>query len=94
MAFKNLLAFTITGADLVSHLQIGEMVSGVTDGSNKVFTTANSVSGSSLDVYVGSAGGFQLMGGGGVDYTFTGPHTITFNIAPPPGSIVLVDYIH
>lgn len=93
MAYKNLLAFTVSGADIASHIQIGEMVSGVTDGSNKVFHTATTVVGTTLDVYVGSAGGFSLMGGGGVDYTFSAGTTISFNVAPPPGSIVLVDYI-
>lgn len=66
-----------------------EVPSGTVNGSNAVFTTANTVNPTtSIDVYVNG----QHMKAGGVDFTFSSTNTITFVIAPPTGSIILVDY--
>lgn len=73
---------------LNTHIVYGEVPSGVIDGSNKVFTTASPVLNNLLDVFLNGA--YQKMGD---DYSFDGISTITFTVAPPPGSIVLVDYI-
>jgi len=67
-----------------------ETPSGTVNGSNAVFTTANTVNPvTSINVYVNG----QLMKAGGVDYTFSSTNTITFVVAPPTSSIILVDYI-
>lgn len=66
-----------------------EVPSGTVNGVNTVFTTANVVKPTgSIEVYVNG----QLMKGSGIDYTFSSTNTITFVIAPPTSSIILVDY--
>ncbi len=94
MAVYNRKFFNLTGSALAANLVIGEIPSGNTDGSNVTFTLANSVyNNTSIDLYLGSTGGFALMQNGvGKDYTVSGA-TITMAVAPPAGSVILVDYI-
>lgn len=74
----------IIGGDFVTN----EAPTGTINGSNTVFTLANTPDpASSVAVYVNGA----RMKGGGEDYTLSGS-TITFVTAPPTGSIILVDY--
>lgn len=85
---------TLSGPALAAHLAIGELAGGNTDGANKAFTTAHPIYNDSIDVYVGSQGGFSYMGQGAtLDYTVTGSNQITFTVPPPRGSVVIVDYI-
>lgn len=66
-----------------------ETPTGLVNGSNTAYNTANQPSPtSSLEVYLNG----QLQHSGGVDYTFSGTTTITFNVAPPTTSIILVNY--
>ncbi|HXP50361.1 MAG TPA: hypothetical protein VN922_10420 [Bacteroidia bacterium] len=88
MAFRSLKEFAI-----LNHVVLQETMGGSVDGVNKTFTVTGTVLGSTIDIYIGSQGGAQLMIGGGVDYTFSAPHTITFTVAPPPNSICLADYL-
>jgi len=64
-----------------------EIPAGTIDGSNKVFTLANTPISGSVKVFVN---GVRLKSGG-EDYTISGK-TITFGTAPPTGSILLSDY--
>lgn len=93
MANYNILE-SLSGGAIAKHLILGELLSGLTDGTNKIFTTSKNIYSSSIDVYVGSQGGFSLMGqGSSLDYTITGSNQITLTTAPPPGSVVFGDYI-
>lgn len=66
-----------------------EVPSGTVNGSNAVFTTANTVN-PTTSIIVTLNGAHQKPGG--VDYTFSSTNTITFAVAPPTGSLLLVSY--
>jgi len=78
---------------MVENLQQGnyqnETPSGSINGSNQTFTLSATPSpASSLKLYVNG----QLMASGGEDYTLSG-NTITFNTAPPTGSVIRAWYL-
>lgn len=89
MAFRNKVLISVAGGGSVAdQLVLGEIPSGLIDGVNATFTTAYSVFGTAIDVFLN--GVLQKRGD---DYTFTSPNTITFVSAPPSGSNLLCDYI-
>jgi hypothetical protein len=65
-----------------------ETPTGLVNGSNTAFDTANSYVTGSIMVYRDG----QLMTGGGADYTETDSNTITFVTAPVTGSVIKVSY--
>ncbi len=67
---------------------INETPSGLVNGSNTAYDTAQSYVSGSIQVYRDG----QLMKGGGDDYTETDSDTITFTTAPLTGSVLLVTY--
>ena len=89
MAFRNKILISVSGGgSIADQLVIGEVPSGVIDGSNTTFTTAYNVFGTAIDVYLNG-----LLQKRGDDYTFTSPNTIIFTNAPISGSNLLCDYI-
>ena len=83
-ATGNNTTVTISGGGTSSPASVP---TGTINGSNTVFTLANTPIVGTERVYLGGA---RQQGGGG-DYTISGA-TITFNIAPPTGIILIVDY--
>jgi len=65
-----------------------ETPTGLVNGSNTAFDTANNYVGGTLQVFRDG----QLMKGGGDDYTETDSNTFTFTTAPLTGSVLLVSY--
>jgi len=65
-----------------------ETPTGLVNGTNTVFDTANNYVGGTLQVFRDG----QLMKGGGDDYTETDSNTFTFTTAPLTGSVLLVSY--
>jgi archaellum component FlaF (FlaF/FlaG flagellin family) len=61
---------------------------GVIDGVNNVFTLPEDIVEDSEEVFVN---GLLMNKGADNDYTMSG-RTITFNVAPGPGSVILVSY--
>lgn len=66
---------------------VEETPSGTIDGINVTFTLAHTPTAGTVRLFLNGAR--QQAGGG--DYTISGA-TITFNSAPPTGSILLADY--
>lgn len=77
-----------SGGISTSNLIVGEIPSGSVNGSNKVFTAANTITSGTLEVFVNGQA-LTLT----ADYTFTSPSTITMSIAPATGSNILINYI-
>jgi len=86
MAFSNKVV--ITGGAVSDQLVMGEVPTGDIDGNNKIFTVSEDVFGNAIDVFLNG-----LLQKRTDDYTFTSPNTITFAVAPPSGSNLVVDYI-
>lgn len=86
MAFSNKVV--ITGGAVSDQLVMGEVPTGDIDGNNKIFTVSEDVFGNAIDVFLNG-----LLQKRTDDYTFTSPNTITFTVAPPNGSNLVVDYI-
>lgn len=89
MAFANRRNYGAGGSDVLTRFVFGEVPDGTINGTNKVFTLANSVLGNAIDVFLNGL----IQKGGGEDYTLSDGNTITFVVAPPTGSILFVDYI-
>jgi hypothetical protein len=75
---------TVEVGDLVN----GEIPSGVVDGTNTVFITANPFKTSTLAIFLN---GVKLMNN--VDYTLNIPQQFTLNSAPSAGDSLRVDYL-
>jgi len=78
-------AILLQKADFVA----GEAPAGTINGSNTVFTLANTPVAGTEQVYLN---GVRQRRGAGLDYTISG-NTITFVSAPQPGDSILVDYL-
>lgn len=70
-------------------LIVNEIPSGSINGSNVIFTTTNQFTSGTTQVYLN---GQRLKLGASFDYTETTSTSITLNLAPIPGDVVLVDY--
>ena len=66
---------------------IGETPSGLVNGSNATYTTAQNFVAESVQVFIN--GVFQT---NGVDYTTSGSTTITMNVSPVSGDYIRVNY--
>jgi hypothetical protein len=76
----------LTSADLI----IGETPSGLVNGSNATYTTANNFVAGTVEVFVN---GVRQKEGAGNDYTTTGLTTINMLTSPQTGDQILVNYI-
>lgn len=75
-------------APVGSNLDVREVPSGTINGTNTVFTLAHTPAAGTEQVYLNGL----LQQSGGTDYTISGS-TITFAVAPPTGSLLLVTYL-
>jgi len=79
---------TSIAGGLSTHFVTREIPSGTINGSNAVFTLANTPTAATEEAYLN---GLLQSVGGGNDYTIV-TDTITFNVAPATGSVILVSY--
>ena len=99
MAIDSAISFsTLTAAEIAvlqaivagTYFVDNEVPSGTINSSNVTFTTANAPNpADSLKVFING----MRMKGGGADYSLSGS-TITTTVAPPTGSLILIDYIN
>lgn len=86
MSFSNKVV--CGGGSISDQLVMGEVPTGLINGTNTTFTVASSVFGNAIDVFLNG-----LLQKRTDDYTFTSPVTIEFASAPVTGSNLLSDYI-
>ena len=92
MATYVLAASAVAGGAsvIIDNTVYREEPSGLVNGANKAYTTAETMNTASLLMF---RNGMLMRSGASYDYVATATNTITYNTAPESGDFILVSYV-